>query len=124
MNANNVTKMRGNKKTNNANVDNTANAITLATTLDNATKTIYKSSVDTQLTILNLESKNAELSKQLHTIFTKVNAIDTHIDWDNNRPFQKIRKFGLFTISNWTEILEIIKQLVKLARQYKDDRSK
>lgn len=118
MNAEKVIKMRENKRNKESKenkLDNTSTTVNLNLTSTTKAKELSAEA----LQLFQLESKNAELSKQLNTIFSKVNALDSHIDWDNNRPIQKIKKFGLFTIANWAEILEIIKQLVKLARQYK-----
>ena len=66
-----------------------------------------------------LQAKVAEQQGFIDEISKLVNALDSNIDWDNQKPVSKIRRFGFFLTHNWEDIFNIIMAIVKLVNSRK-----
>ena len=73
--------------------------------------------------VLQLEATVSEQDKYLNQLVSKIEDLDSNIDWENKRPWAKIKRFGLLVFRNWDDVLDIIKLLIALAKKIKAQRA-
>jgi len=96
----------------------------LASNTTNTSDTVTSAPTSTMIKVdylLGLEAYKLEVEKIIDELNDKCISLEKNIDWDNKRPWAKIKRWGLYTVNNWDDILAIIKiviKLVKVAKTY------
>lgn len=102
-------------------VNNSATSTTNANTNTN-TSNKPKLKPKVKNNFLPIQAAKESDDKFIKDLFSKIDSLDSQINWETNSPKSIIKKFYIFSTHNWTEILNIIKIIIKMVKHERDRR--